>query len=389
MSSNLKIYICAGEVSGDMHGAALMKVLKECYPGKIKFRGFGGDGMKAEGLDILYHTDQTGVCGITPVLKELPFLLRMMKNLKQDILEWKPDLVLTVDYPGMNLRLAKFAHDHGFHTIHYICPQVWAWHRARIPRIAKFLDRLLCIFPFEPKHFAETDLDACFTGHPLVDRARETREAPQPEFPWKSRYKIALLPGSRRGEITRILPRMLDAAAMLEKQLKGDCSFIIPAPTSRMLELARSTYNKHTNKPKNLEFIEGQARNLMLQADAAAVASGTATLEAALMRCPTVLVYCAAPLTALAAKTLIKGVKFLGLANIIADKEVMPELLQEKFTPETLSRLLCEYLTDNELREHTMTNLDAVNALLGEGDAPKRTAESILDFMSAQKDAKG
>ena len=388
MNNNLKIYICAGEVSGDMHGAALMKALKELYPGTIEFRGFGGDHMKAEGLDILYHTDQTGVCGITPVIKELPFLLRMMKHLKQDMLEWKPDLVLTVDYPGMNLRLAKFAHDKGFHTIHYICPQVWAWHRARIPKIAKFLDRLLCIFPFEPKHFSETDLDVRFTGHPLVDRARETRDSPQPELPWKGRYKIALLPGSRRGEITRILPRMLDGAVMLEKQLKGECSFIIPAPTPKMLALARSTYESHANKPANLEFIEGQARNLMLQADAAAVASGTATLEASLMRCPTVLVYCAAPLTALAAKTLIKGVKFLGLANIIADKEVMPELLQEKFTPETLSGFLSEYLTNSELREQTLANLDEVNGRLGEGNAPKRTAESVLDFMSAQEETK-
>ncbi len=385
----LKIYICAGEVSGDMHGAALMKELKRLYPGAIAFRGFGGDAMAAEGAELLYHTDRTAVCGITPVIRELPFLLRMMRRIKRDMAAWQPDLVLTVDYPGMNLRLAKFAHGRGLRTVHYICPQVWAWHRGRIPRIARFLDRLLCLFPFEPQHFAETGLEAVFTGHPLVDRARETREEPPPEFPWHGGYRIALLPGSRAGEITRILPRMLEAAALLEEKLDRACSFIIPAPTPRMLQVARATAAAHPRKPRNLEFVDGRARHLLLQADAAAVASGTATLEASLMRCPTVLVYCAGALTALAARTLVRGVRFLGLANIIADREVMPELLQEKFTPETLCTLLHDSLTDRELRTRTLVALDAVNALLGDGNAPARAAAVILDFMSASDDAKG
>ena len=385
MEHLLKIYICAGEVSGDMHGAALMKALKNLFPGQLAFRGFGGDAMRAEGADLLYHTDQTGICGITPVIKELPFLLRMMRHLKRDMRAWQPDLVLTIDYPGMNLRLAKFAHDTGFRTVHYICPQVWAWHRARIPRIARFLDLLLCIFPFEPKHFAATGLDVAFTGHPLVDRARETREEPPPELPWHGGHRIALLPGSRSGEITRILPRMLDAAVMLEGQIGEECSFIIPSPTANMRELAAGVAARHSRKPRNLEFVEGRARHLLLQADAAAVASGTATLEASLMCCPTVLVYCAGAVTAIFARALIKGVRFLGLANIIADKEVMPELLQEQFTPDALSRHLAGYLTDTELRERTLVNLDAVNALLGDGDAPKRAAAAILDFMSAQE----
>jgi lipid-A-disaccharide synthase len=388
MDHLLKIYICAGEVSGDMHGAALMKELKRLHPGAIAFRGFGGDGMRAEGAELLYHTDRTGVCGITPVLRELPFLLRMMRRIKRDLLEWRPDLLLTIDYPGMNLRLAEFAHNQGLRTVHYICPQVWAWHRGRIPKIARFLDRLLCIFPFEPQHFAGTKLKALFTGHPLVDRARETREEPPPEFPWRGADRIALLPGSRAGEITRILPRMLEAAALLEEKLGRECSFIIPAPTPRMLELARATAANHPRKPRNLAFADGRARHLLLQASAAAVASGTATLEASLMRCPTVLVYCAGALTALAARTLIKGVRFLGLANIIAGREVMPELLQERFTPEALCDLLHGYLTDRDLRARTLVNLDAVNALLGGGSAPARAAAVILDFLSASESEK-
>jgi len=388
MSKILKIYICAGEASGDLHGSALMRELKALYSGTMVFRGFGGDAMKAEGAELLYHTDQTGICGITPVIKELPFLLRMMKTLKRDILQWQPHLMLTIDYPGMNLRLADFAHRNKISTIHYICPQVWAWHRGRIPKLARFLDRLICIFPFEPAHFDGTDLDVVFTGHPLVDRAAETKAQIAPEFPWRGQHKIALLPGSRAGEISRILPRMLEAGARLEEKLSTESSFIIPAPTRGMLELARTIIDKSECKPRNLSLVEGQARALLLQADAAAVASGTATLEASLMRCPTVLVYCAGALTAVIARVLIKGVRFLGLANIIADKEVMPELLQESFTPENLAAHLHALLTDETLRRRTLTQLDAVNAMLGAGNAPARAAEAILDFISTHNKEK-
>jgi lipid-A-disaccharide synthase len=231
-------------------------------------------------------------------------------------------------------------------------------------------------------------LDVVFTGHPLVDRAAETKAQIAPEFPWRGQHKIALLPGSRAGEISRILPRMLEAGARLEEKLSTESSFIIPAPTRGMLELARTIIDKSECKPRNLSLVEGQARALLLQADAAAVASGTATLEASLMRCPTVLVYCAGALTAVIARVLIKGVRFLGLANIIADKEVMPELLQESFTPENLAAHLHALLTDETLRRRTLTQLDAVNAMLGAGNAPARAAEAILDFISTHNKEK-
>ncbi len=386
MNKPIRIYICAGEVSGDMHGAALIQALRSLSATPLEFRGFGGDAMRAEGAELLYHTDQTGVCGITPVLRELPFLLRMIKHIKSDMLAWHPDLALTVDYPGMNLRLAKFAHDRGFRTVHYICPQVWAWHRARIPKIAKFLDLLICLFPFEPQHFAATGLRTVFTGHPLVDRVAETRAQPQPEFPWQGRFRIALLPGSRAGEITRILPRMLDAAVLLEQKLQGDCSFIIPAPTEKMLQLARQIVLAHPRKPAALFFITGQARNLLMQADCAAIASGTATLEASLMLCPSVLVYAVGGLTCLVARLLVRGVRFAGLANIIAGKEIMPELLQGDFTPERLAEHLYQFVTNDQLRAQTVTHLKAANALLGSGDAAVRTARTILDFLTIQDD---
>jgi len=373
-----RILICAGEVSGDMHAAALMRALRERLAGPAEFRGFGGDAMRAEGAEILYHTDRIAIMGFTAVIKELPFLLGMIRHMKREMLAWQPDLVLTVDYPGMNLRLAQFAHERGFKTVHYICPQVWAWHRSRIPKIARMLDLLLCIFPFEPVLFQATPLKAVFAGHPLVDRAAETRAEPPAALPWQGRYRIALLPGSRRGEITRILPRLLEAAALLEKRLGGDCSFVIPAPTPKMRALGEAVAAAAPVRPQRLAFVDGQSRQVMLQAQAAAVASGTATLEACLMRCPTVLVYSTGLVTYLAARLLIKGIRHVGLANIIAGKTVMPELLQHDFTPERLADHLCRYLTDEAVRTATLSDLDATNALLGAGNASGRAADAIV-----------
>ena len=379
---SLRILICAGEVSGDMHAAALMRALRERLPCPVDFRGFGGDAMRAEGAELLYHTDRIAIIGFTPVLMNLFFLLRMIRRMKREILAWRPDLVLTVDYPGMNLRLAKFARGSGFRTVHYICPQVWAWHRGRIPKIARVLDLLLCIFPFEPALFKGTPLKALFTGHPLVDRAAETRAEPPAALPWQGAHRIALLPGSRAGEISRILPRLLAAAAALEQRLGGDCSFIIPAPTPRMRALGEAFAAAAPVKPQRLFFVDGQARQVLLQAGAAAVASGTATLEACLMRCPTVLVYTASKVTYLIAKRLIKGIRHLGLANIIAGKEVMPELLQDDFTPERLADLLYPYLADAEKRAQTLAALDAANVLLGSGNASGRAADAIAALLA-------
>ncbi len=373
-----RILICAGEVSGDMHAAALMRALRSRIGGPVEFRGFGGDAMKAGGAELLYHTDRIAIMGVTPVIKNLPFLLGMISHMKREILAWKPDLVLTVDYPGMNLRLAEFAHGHGFKTVHYICPQVWAWHRSRIPKIARYLDLLLCIFPFEPALFRATPLKAVFAGHPLVDRAAESRAAPPAALPWQGRCRVALLPGSRTSEITRILPRLLASAVLLEQKLGGDCAFLIPAPTPKMRALGEAAAAAAPVKPRHLAFVDGQARQVLLQAQAAAVASGTATLEACLMRCPTVLVYTASTITYLAARLLVKGVRHLGLANIIAGKEVMPELLQHDFTPERLAGQLHRYLTDEDLRAVTLRELDATNALLGSGNASGRAAEAII-----------
>lgn len=375
----LRIMICAGEVSGDMHAAALMCALRERLGRPVVFRGFGGDAMAAEGAELLYHTDRTAIMGITPVLRNLLFLLGMMRRMKREIMAWQPDLLLTVDYPGMNLRLAHFAHAHGIKTAHYICPQVWAWHRGRIPKIARVLDMLLCILPFEPELFKETRLNVCFTGHPLVDRVAETRAAPEAALPWQGVHRVALLPGSRRSEITRILPCLLEAAAMLERRLEGGCAFIIPAPNATIRQLAEKVAAASKIKPQSLCFVEGQARQVMMQAHAAAVASGTATLEACLLRCPTVLVYAVSAFTAFCARLLVKGVKYIGLANVISGREIMPELLQEGMRAESVAEKLHAYLTDDAVRARALRDMDAANASLGEGNAAERAAEALIE----------
>ena len=377
----LKIFICAGEVSGDMHGALLMKALRSATQVPIHFRGFGGNDMRAEGAEILYHTDQTAAIGITPVIMKLPFFLRMAKHLKREMLAWQPDLVLTIDYTGMNLRLAKFAHAHGLKTSHYVCPQVWAWHRSRIPKIAGYLDQLLCFFPFEPELFKDTPLRPIFIGHPLVDEVARTFAAPRPSLPWKGKHHIAVLPGSRTSEITHLLPRMMEAALLLEAKLEGDCSFIIPTPTIKMRAFAEQLSASLPRLPKHLAFVDGQARHVLLQAQTAIVASGTASLEACMMKCPTVLVYASNAFTAWIARRLVTGVKFLGLANIVAGHEIMPELLQEHFTPERAADLLYRYMTDEKLRASTIQSLEETTRLLGEGNAVSRAADAILKLI--------
>lgn len=374
----LKIFICAGEVSGDMHGAWLMEALRAKTKTPILFRGFGGDRMREAGAEILYHTDQTAAIGITPVLVKLPFFLSMSRRLKREILTWKPDLVLTIDYTGMNLRLAEFAHDHGFRTCHYVCPQVWAWHRERIPKIGKYLDQLLCFFPFEPELFKDTPLRPTFIGHPLVDEVARTFAEPSPALPWKGNHHIALLPGSRTSEIYYLLPRMLEAASLLEEKLEGESSFIIPTPTQKIRAYAEEVAQKVLRRPKNLIFIDGLARHVLRQAHAAVVATGTASLEACMMKCPTVTVYASNRLSAFIARRIITGIRFLGLANILAGREIMPELLQEAFTPERTAEIIHRLITDSPYREANIRDLTETANSLGEGQAVERAADAIL-----------
>ncbi|MDD5706353.1 MAG: lipid-A-disaccharide synthase [Kiritimatiellae bacterium] len=376
-SAPLRVLIVAGEASGDLHAAALMRELRARSPRPIVFRGIGGDGMRAEGLELLCHIDRTAVMGYWEVLRHLRFFARLMREMRLELASWRPDMLLTVDYPGFNLRLAAHAHVRGIRTVHYICPQVWAWHRGRVPHIAAILNQLIAIFPFEAACFEGTALSVFYAGHPLVDRARETLARPEAPLPWSAGRRIALLPGSRATEIVKLLPDMLSAAARLERKL-GACAFLVPAVSPAMRTLAEQVTAGCRERPTSVSFVDGQAREVLRQAEAAAVASGTATLEAALMHCPTVLVYRTAWPTYAIGRLAIRGVRHIGLANIVAGREVMPELIQRDLTPAALTERLERYLADPAARAAALADMDEVCRALGGGGAAGRAAGAIL-----------
>ena len=294
--------------------------------------------------------------------------------------EWRPDAVCTIDYPGMNLKLAAYAKRRGIRTVHVVCPQVWAWHQGRIPRIQRSMDRLCCFFPFEPGLFR--DGFATFVGHPLVQEFAGV--SGRGSAPARGQPLVALLPGSRLGEIERHLPILLDAVASLK-----DVRVVIPAANERALSAINGIVAKFRNATNyqlpatNLTIQLGGARKLLLKADVAAVASGTATLEAALARCPTVLVYRVSPLLAFILRRVVTGVRHAGLANIIAEKSgtecPMPELLQEDFTAEATRAYLEKWLSNPAERGKAAAALENTLArLTSDGDAYARIARELV-----------
>ncbi len=383
MERPLKVFIVAGEASGDLHAAPLMRELKAKAGRPVVFRGIGGGEMRKEGLDCLVDCDSISVIGLWEVLKRIRFFARLLRDMDKELETWKPDLLLTVDYPGFNLRLAAKAKARGIKTIHYICPQVWIWHRNRIWRIAEIIDALITIFPFEPACFEPTKLRPVFAGHPLVDRARETMESPLLPLPWKEgARRVALLPGSRPGEIQKLLPDMLAAAAILDKRIDGEVSFVIPASSSRIRAMIEDVIAGSAAKPQNVAIVDGNAREVLRQAEAAAVTSGTATLEASLMLCPTVLVYRTAYLTYRIGRIVLRKAGAIGLANLITGKRIMPELIQGDLSPESLAEHLTQYLTNDEVRDEALCGLREVNAALGDGNSASRAADVVIKTIS-------
>lgn len=378
----LRIFIVAGEASGDLHAAPLMRAIRDVSDRPVVFRGIGGDNMKDEGQEQLVHCDSIAVIGFWEVIKRVRFFARLLKRMEEEIRDWEPDILLTVDYPGFNLRLAAKAKKLGIKTVHYICPQVWVWRRNRIWKIAEIIDRLITIFPFEPACFEPTKLRPVYAGHPLVDRARETFEEPEAELPWlASSRRVALLPGSRPNEIAKILPDLIAAAVSLEGQIEDPVSFIIPASSDAIRMQINAVLDDLPRKPAHLEIVDGQAREVLRQAEAAAVTSGTATLEASLMLCPTVLVYRTAWLTYRLGRIVLRRAGHIGLANLITGKEVMPELIQDDLNAERLSDILAEYLTNQGVREKVIADLKEVNSVLGDGNAAERAARAVLDII--------
>lgn len=367
------LLIIAGEDSGDMHAADVVRALKEKLPG-LTCWGIGGDKLRAEGVELLHDTREMDVLGIAEVLKRYPFFKRTFNEVLAEAGRRKPDAALLVDYPGFNLRLARRLKERGIKVFYYICPQVWAWNRGRIPKMAEMIDRLMVIFPFEVDVFKGVDLKVDFVGHPMVDELREFREKPPETLPWNGTKKIALLPGSRRQEIIYILPRLLETARLMEQTRPG-LSFLLPVP-ERRVDLVESVLRKTRRVPGNISIVTGKAREVLKQADAAFVASGTATLEAALLYCPTVLVYRGSLLNYLFVRALIR-IPWLGIANIVSGREIMPERLQQHMRPVELAATIGPLMDDTPVRAAMLENFKALEKMLGTGRPAGRAASVI------------
>ena len=377
-----KVLLLAGEESGMLYAERLGALLRAAG---CEVRGYGDYG---------FHTADLAVMGFWPVLRRIFYFIGVARTMKRAICGWRPDAVVTVDYPGLNLKLAAFAKKRGIPAVHIVCPQVWAWHRNRIPKVAAALSELLCFFPFEPSLFDGTGLKVKFIGHPLVRVVElENADGAAAMSGKAGRDRIvALLPGSRIGEIRRILPRLLGAIAILSRRHAEDARakgrdeptlrVVIPAANRGAEMEIRRILGEASNLPP-VEVRLGGARQLLREAHCAAVASGTATLEAALARCPTVLVYAVSPILAWFARRVITGVRHVGLANIIAEKcgfePPMPELLQEDFTSDAVADQLEAWLDSAEARADAAARLDsAMEHLRADGTPLEIAAHEIL-----------
>ena len=367
---SVKVLLLAGEASGLIYADRLRELLSG-----HEVRGYSDYG---------FETHDLAVMGFWPVLRRLFYFLRVKRTMERAIDEWRPDVVCTIDYPGMNLKLDLYARCRGIRTLHVVCPQVWAWKSGRIPKIEASVDRLCCFFPFEPALF--TPGFAEFVGHPLAEdfaRDRASRPSAGPE-----KGLVAILPGSRLGEIEKHLPTMLSAVALLE-----GVRVAIPAANERALAAIRRIVSgfdfrrggSGSGATPEVSVQLGGARDVLCRAECAVVASGTATLEAALARCPTVLVYRVSAALAWFARRVIKGVRHIGLANVIWEKsgevgeEPMPELLQEDFTAERVAAELSKWLKDPSARARAAARLDAVvGTLETDGSAFARIAGAVL-----------
>lgn len=338
------------------------------YAGEIKRRLAGHEILGYQ--DFGFRTGDLAVMGFGPILRKIFYFLRVKRTMCRAIDEWKPDVCVTIDYPGMNLAIQRHAKKRGVRAVHVVCPQIWAWRAGRVKKIESSIDRLCCFLPFEPGMFKEGF--AVFVGHPLAENF--------PKRTGRDVSLVALLPGSRIGEIRRNLPTMLEAASALRNS-----TIVIPAANEEAHAAIDAMTAGRTMPYQNFRIQMGGAREVLLKANVAVVASGTATLEAALARCPTILVYRVNPLLAMFARRVIKGVKHIGLANIIWEKSggqgeaPMPELLQENFTAAHVVERVLRWHDNDEARENAVKALDdAVRPLEDGGDAIGRIVDEIL-----------
>ncbi len=369
----MTIYLVAGEASGDTHGAALMRALLELSP-HIQFRGRGGPKMQAVAGDaFLNWSESAAVVGLWEVVKRYGYFREQFQRALREIGDIDPDAVILIDYPGFNLRLARALRKETpkRKIIYYISPQVWAWNRGRISQMARSLDLMLCIFPFEAELYNKSGLPTVFVGHPMIENLAALRTGEE-----RQSNLIGLFPGSRLREVRKIFPIMIDAAYVISTQ-RPEISFEVSA-ASESLALEIQQALAKSSLRERARIVTGDAPRTMQRAFAGIIASGTATLEAAYFRLPFVLVYKVSWPTYLAARLVLKT-KHLGMPNVLASREIIPEFIQHRARPDAIAKAALKLFDDQAARDVMIAEFDAIIAKLGQTGASEKAARVILE----------
>ena len=378
-----RVYLVAGELSGDILGAGLMRELKARHPG-VEFRGIGGPRMQAEGMESRFPLETLAVMGLVEVLKHLPELIRVRRTLKTEALAWQPDIMLGIDAPDFNLGLERQLRESGISTAHYVSPSVWAWRQGRVKGIAKSVDGMLTLLPFEAAFYREHRVPVAFVGHPLADEMplENDRAATRQALELAPNSQVlALLPGSRANEIRFLGDTFLNAAEQL-CQRHPALQVVIPAATAdRRREISTLLVN-YPVLAKRTALLDGQAREAMVASDIVLLASGTAALEAMLCHRSMLVAYKMAPATHWLAKRMVKT-QWVSLPNLIAQETLVPELIQDAASPEAIADQLSAMLSDEASRHALETRFAEMHATL-QRNASRRAAEAISLLAAGQ-----
>jgi len=377
--------IVAGEASGDLHGSNLVKEALRKNPG-LSFFGMGGPKMREAGVTTLIDSSEMAVVGLIEVISHFPVIYRAFSTLKKIIRTDPPDLLILIDYPDFNLHLAKVAKSAGVRVLYYISPQIWAWRVGRVKKIAKLVDRMAVVFPFEVPFYEKGGVPVTFVGHPLVDIVHPTmtRAEAQASFGLDpAKRTVGLFPGSRKGEIRNLSATILEAATLLKKHFP-DLQFILPLASSLTNEDI-APFLKSSSL--DIRVIEEKVYDVMQVCDAIITVSGTVTLEAALMGAPMVIIYRVSPFTYAVGKRLIK-VDHIGICNIVAGERVVRELIQDDAEPAWIAAEIARILTDNDYAQEMRAKLAGIRAKLGSSGASERAARLAEDLIAqkAQRD---
>lgn len=360
----MKYYIIAGEASGDLHGSHLIKGLIKADP-QAEIRCWGGDRMQQAGGHVVKHIRHLAYMGFWEVVKHLGAILQNIRFCKQDIISFRPDVVILIDYPGFNFRLLRFLHQNSIKTFYYVSPQLWAWKTGRIEQVRRYVDRMFVIFPFEKEFYRSYGIDVDFNGHPLLDEMEKQIKSVPPV-----QKTIALLPGSRRQEIAHLLPEYLKVIPHFPQY-----RFVVAG----MKDLGESFYRSLINGAR-CELIMDKTYEVLQQSNAAIVTSGTATLETALHRVPQVVCYKGSIISYFIARLLIKNIRFICIVNLIANSRVVEELIQNDVNEMRLISELKHLISENG-RQEIIKGYDEVRHLLGSPGASERTARCMVQYL--------